>query len=393
MSLAHDGNGSARPRVHGLLLHLGTSVVPTVHGDFRVDRCQNLFTRNQVLALSQGDLHAPEPLPARVHSSCITSECYGSCDCDCAEQLDGALAHIATAGRGVVFYLMQEGRGAGFTAKVRDRMIVQASGNRLTTFDAYERMGLGRDHRTYEEVAALRALLGIGAPLELLTNNPDKLASLAAEGVPIAGTVALRHAPSPFNLHYLAAKLDSGHALDAEVVVPRAAELPETVTYFEPYALDGAPHLIHVASYLVPIVLRPATGNGGTPHWFWLHAYFDTEATRERVVLAYRQTRDASPLVRLQPEALFDRFPLRAGGMNRRSWNATVRRIARHGAGAVAFAAEDGRTDEATIRLLARHASKRARPLVDAAQAPLELGAMLGRFGVTVDPPVVLSDT
>jgi GTP cyclohydrolase II len=270
-------------------------------------------------------------------------------------------------------------------------MIVQASGNRLTTFEAYERMGLGRDHRTYEEVAALRALLGVTAPLEVLTNNPDKLAALAAEGIPIAGTVPLRHAPSPFNLHYLAAKLDSGHALDAEGGAARAAELPEPVTYFEPYALDGAPHLIHVASYLVPLVRRPATGNGAPPCWFWLHAYFDTEAGRERVVLAYRRTPDVVPLVRLQPEALFDRFPLRAGGPHRRSWNAAVRTIARHGAGAVAFATEDGGPDEATIRLLARHATKRVRPLVDAQAVP-ELAAMLGRYGVTVDPPAVLSN-
>src|SRR6185503_15259394 len=177
-----DGNGKLHHRVHGLLLHLGTSVVQTVHGDFRVDTSQNLFTRNLVLALSQGDLHAPEPMPARVHSSCITSECYGSCDCDCAEQLDGALAHIAGAGRGVLFYLMQEGRGAGFTAKVRDRMIVQASGNRLTTFEAYEQMGLGRDYRTYEEVAAVRTLVRTAAPLEPVSNNAQKLAALAAEG-------------------------------------------------------------------------------------------------------------------------------------------------------------------------------------------------------------------
>jgi hypothetical protein len=129
------------------------------------------------------------------------------------------------------------------------------------------------------------------------------------------------------------------------------------------------------------------------PHWFWLHAYFDTDASRERVVLVYRQTPGVVPLVRLQPEALFDRFPLRGGTTHRRSWNATVRAIARHGAGAAAFAGEDAGADDATVRLLARHAPDRACPLVESAQAAPELGASLRRFGVAMEPPAVLSGT
>jgi GTP cyclohydrolase II len=373
-----------------LLRHVATCTLSTVHGRFTVDRCQNLFTRQPVLAVSHGDLRASEPLLARVHSSCITSESYGSCDCDCAEQLDAALAHIAGAGRGVVFYLMQEGRGAGFTAKVRDRMLVQASGNTLTTFEAYERMGLGKDHRTYEEVAALRALLGISAPLRLLTNNPDKLASLAAAGVPIAGTVALQRAPSPFNVHYLAAKLDSGHALSGPDGPARAADLPESVPYFEPCMVSGTSHLVHVASYLLPIRL-PAPDRG--PHWFWLHAYFDAQISRERVVLSYRRKPDAVPLVRLQRESLLERFPLEDGGVHRRAWHATARAIVRHGAGAVAFVDERAGVDEEALRLLARHVAGRARPLVDAPGPPPAVAAILRRFGVAAEPAAVLSQS
>lgn len=392
--IGRDGNGAsaaAPHRVHGLLLHLGTSVLPTVHGDFTVDLCQNLFTRNQVLAVSKGDLHAAEPLLARVHSSCITSESYGSCDCDCSEQLDAALGHIAGIGRGVVFYLMQEGRGAGFTAKVRDRMIVQASGNTLTTFEAYERMGLGKDRRTYEEVGELRGLLGITAALRLLTNNPEKLASLAAEGVPIAGTVALQHAPSPFNLHYLAAKQDSGHALNGDGGAARAADLPEAVSYFEPYAVPGALHLIHVASYLVPILIRDASHYDEAPHWFWLHAYFDVNTSRERVVLAYRRNVDAVPLVRLQPESVLERFPLEAGGVHKRTWHATVRAVVRNGAGVVAFVDEGAEMEPSALWLLTHHASK-ARPLVDSPRSA-PLGEILTRLGVSAGSPAFLSDT
>ena len=385
-------------------MHLGSSTLPTVHGDFRVERCQNLFTRNLVLACSRGDLRAPEPLLARVHSSCITSESYGSCDCDCAEQLDAALGHIARAGRGIVFYLSQEGRGAGFTAKVRDRMIVQASGNTLTTFEAYEQMGLGKDHRVYDEVAALRELLGVTAPLRLLTNNPDKLASLADQGVPIAGSVALEHAPSPFNVHYLAAKLDSGHVLNGTTGAARAADLPEPVAYFDPYELPGETRVLHVASYLVPLVVREpssdgpssadAAVDGGGPYWFWLHAYFDTRHSRERVVVTHRRDPGAVPLARVQRESLLDRFPLRGGGAYKPAWHATMRAIVRHGAGAVVFVDEDPGVDEITIALLARHVAPRARPLLDAATTTpsLDVGAELARLGVAIEAPTLLSE-
>src|SRR4029453_15909931 len=113
------------------------------------------------LAVAMGDLTGAAPLLARIHSSCITSESYGGGDCDCVQQLDTALERIARAGRGVVFYLMQEGRGAGFLAKARDRMIVQASGNRLTTFEAYAQMGIEKDQRRYDEVGFACRLLGV----------------------------------------------------------------------------------------------------------------------------------------------------------------------------------------------------------------------------------------
>ena len=253
-------------------------------------------------------------------------------------------------------------------------------------------MGLGKDHRTYEEVAALRELLHITAPLRLLTNNPDKLASLAAQGVPIAGTVALQNAPSPFNLHYLAAKLDSGHALDGNGGAAREADLPESVVYFEPYALPGAPDLIHVASYLVPILFRGTSRPPENPHWFWLHAYFDVRLGRERVVLAYRRDPDAVPLVRAQRESVLERFSGQGGGVHRRAWRATVRAIARNGAGAVVFVDEGAAIDDVALWLLAQHASRKARPLVDPTPSEPALGAALTRLGVATEPPAFLSD-
>jgi 3,4-dihydroxy 2-butanone 4-phosphate synthase/GTP cyclohydrolase II len=174
-------------RIDGALLAVGETALDTVHGPFRAHAFHNLTSGDPAVAVTCGDLGTAEPLVARVHSSCITSEAYGACDCDCAEQLDAALAQIAAEGRGALFYLTQEGRGAGFAAKARDRMLVQASRNRLTTFDAYEKMGLRKDQRRYDEVAAMCRLLGVRAPLCLLTNNPDKLASVGDAGVRMDG--------------------------------------------------------------------------------------------------------------------------------------------------------------------------------------------------------------
>jgi 3,4-dihydroxy 2-butanone 4-phosphate synthase / GTP cyclohydrolase II len=389
--------------LRGTLLRLAVRRMATAHGAFDVHVCRNLFTRATVLAVTRGQLEGSTPVLARVHSSCVTSEAWGSRDCDCAEQLDAALAAIARAGRGVVFYLMQEGRGAGFAAKARDRMLVQASGERLTTFEAYAQMGLDRDHRSYDEVAFARRLLGITAPLTVMTSNPEKLGELARAGVPIAGTVSLQQAASPFNLHYLAAKAPSGGVPTRDGEPATAAALPEPVTCFEPRTLEGAPHLTAVASYLVPIAVPspdPATGDG--PHWFRLHAYFDAATGCDRVVLRYGRNGAVAPLVRMQRERLLERLPLAAGDDERRRWQATVRAFVRHGAGyavlRVADACEDeGQTpgpDETGCWLLAHHVrAARARPLIDgprASDADRVLARALARCGVEAEPALVL---
>jgi GTP cyclohydrolase II len=231
-------------------------------------------------------------------------------------------------------------------------------------------MGLARDHRSYEEVAFARHLLGIAAPLTVLTGNAEKVGELERAGVPIAGTAPLPPASSPFNLHYLNAKTDGGGGEDG--LVP--ATLPEPVTYFDPFVPEGAPHLICTASYLLPIVSRawrarrqagvaPAPGEG--PHWFRLHAYFDVAANRERVALTYR-ARDVVPLARIQHERLLERFLLAGGEGEQGRWEGTVRAFVEHGAGcAVVESAERGGgsapkngADDATVRwLLARHTS------------------------------------
>jgi GTP cyclohydrolase II len=390
--------------IAGTLLHVEARPLATRHGDFTAHLCCDLGRRTYLLALARGDLATPEPLLARVHSSCVTSETYGGCDCDCAEQLDAALAAIAVAGRGVVFYLDQEGRGAGFVAKVRDRMLVQASGGRLDTFDAFAQMGLARDLRSYEGVAAAYEVLGLTAPLVLLTNNPEKLAALATVGLPVAGTTPLALPPSPFNRHYLVAKAAAGHRL----AVPRAgfeAAPPAVVEAIAPYRLPDHASLVAAGSYWLPI--RAHGSNAPGPRWFRLHAYVDLAGGREHVVLTYGE--DATPttpvLVRFQREALLERVPGRDLGVEARRWAATIEAFVAYGAGVAVMlgdasiaallgvpAPDDG---EATSLTLARRHldGRRALPLVDPAEhaANVRWSAALAAAGVALEPARLLA--
>lgn len=370
----------------GTLLHLQSQSADLTCGAFRLATFLNLSTRAPVLVLSHGAVDGPAPLLARVHSSCMTSERFGGCDCDCAGQLDAAFAAIAEAGRGVLFYLLQEGRGAGLVAKARDRMMVQASQNRVDTFDAYARMGLGRDYRRYDEVAFAAAALGITAPLRLMTNNPEKLAALARAGIAIADSVPLRRAPSPFNLHYLAAKSRSGHTLADPIGT--AATLPEPVAYFDPAALAERPRFLHMAAYLLPI----RTGSSGAADWFWLHVFHDLRHQREHVILRYRHAAGApAPLLRIEQDGLLARFPWRTPTPALR-WRRAAARIAHHGAGCALFPfATDASTaaapdpagvvagDADLVWLLARQLGDTGAALLIDDPAPTPAARALGR--------------
>lgn len=370
---------AARPRdavAYGEMLPLAT-----VHGAFTAHRFRNVGTGAPILAVTCGDPRDPAPLLARVHSSCVTSEAIGASDCDCAEQLDWAVARLAAAGRGLVIYLPQEGRGAGLVAKARDRMLVQASEHRLTTFDAYARLGLPADQRRYDDVRAVTAALGVTAPLLLLSNNAEKVAGVARAGVALAGVRPLACPPSPFNRHYLAAKAAAGHRLGASA--GGTAPLPAPVRWFTPRA--AGPRFVAQAAYLVPLHAAAA--------WARLRLYVDRRSGAERIVLAFgdveAEGRRTVPLVRIQRETLIERLPL-AAPVGRRRWHAAVRRLAGDGGGVALFAQADGPpVDDAALGLLARHLPGRARPLVgDADEAALH--DRLAAHGVALGAPVAI---
>jgi len=338
----------------GTLVAVGRETLATRHGELVVHRFHNCTSGAPALAVTFGDIAGAEPLRARVHSSCVTSEAFGACDCDCAEQLDAALAHIAARGRGILFYLMQEGRGAGFVAKALDRMLVQASTTRLTTFEAYARLGVPEDQRTYGEVAAMARLLDVRGPLRLLSNNPDKVAALRAAGAAVDGTEPLRIRASSYSQHYLDAKARAGHTVASTAGIDPVT-LPEPVTVIDPEPLAGAPRFVRLAAYLLPV-------RGADAAWFRLHVYLDTDARRERVVLVHGKDGEAV-LVRLQRETLLDRFAPRTPRFRQR-WDEAVARIVAHGSGVVLFAdAGDDVRDVAGPLLRAHVAGRRGIPL------------------------------
>jgi GTP cyclohydrolase II len=333
----------------GTLVAVGRETLATRHGDFVVHRFHNCTSGTAALAVTRGDVGGAEPLCARVHSSCITSEAFGACDCDCAEQLDAAIAHIASRGRGILFYLMQEGRGAGFVAKALDRMLVQASATPLTTFEAYAHLGLPDDQRTYGEVAAMTRLLGVGGPLRLLSNNPDKVAALRAAGAIVDGTEPLRVRASAYSQHYLNAKARAGHTVASTAGIDPAA-LPEPVSVVDPEPLATAPRFVRLAAYLLPV-------RGADAAWFRLHVYLDTVARCERVVLVHGTNGD-EVLVRVQRETLLDRFAPSAPRF-RHGWEESVARIVAHGSGVVLFADAGEDLDDVAGPLLRAHVGPR----------------------------------
>ena len=184
--------------------------LPTRHGEFRtiVFRHGNDPHKEHV-ALVKGDVRGDQVL-TRIHSECLTGEVLGSLKCDCAPQLDGALARIAEVGRGVVVYLRQEGRGIGLANKVR-AYALQARG--LDTVDANLALHLPEDARRYDAAAALLERLGVTG-VRLLTNNPDKVRALAVLGIPVRERLAHVVDAHPLAHAYLETKrLRMQHAL------------------------------------------------------------------------------------------------------------------------------------------------------------------------------------
>jgi GTP cyclohydrolase II len=148
------------------------------------------------------------PVLARLHSACFTGDVLGSLKCDCGPQLQAALFQMGAEGAGVLLYLNQEGRGIGLANKMR-AYALQDQG--FDTVEANHRLGFEDDERDFRIGSAILRRMGFGA-VRLMTNNPAKIAMMAAQGVAVAERVPLRAGRTAENAAYLATKqAKSGH--------------------------------------------------------------------------------------------------------------------------------------------------------------------------------------
>ncbi|MGD8859189.1 MAG: GTP cyclohydrolase II [Myxococcales bacterium] len=176
--------------------------VPTEYGPFRVVVYRETATGDEHCAFVRGDVDGGEAVLARVHSECFTGEVLHSLKCDCREQLDQALRRVAEAGRGVVVYLRQEGRGIGLGNKIKAYALQQQG---VDTVDANLRLGFEADSRAYHCAAAIFDDLGVES-VALMTNNPAKVDGLRADGVVVAAREPMDIDPNEHNRDYLVTK-------------------------------------------------------------------------------------------------------------------------------------------------------------------------------------------
>lgn len=176
------------------------------------------------VALVFGDIRGLSKVPVRIHSECMTSEVFSSMKCDCKEQLDAAMAEVASRGAGAVLYLRQEGRGIGLANKIR-AYDLQSRGH--DTVDANRLLGLPDDAREYHAAAHMLAHFDVKSVL-LMTNNPAKVDALRALDVEVAGRLPVIVPPNPFSAGYLETKrARMAHELPTRSALPSASLAPD----------------------------------------------------------------------------------------------------------------------------------------------------------------------
>ncbi|MFN6146020.1 MAG: bifunctional 3,4-dihydroxy-2-butanone-4-phosphate synthase/GTP cyclohydrolase II [Planctomycetota bacterium] len=208
-----------RRRRERLIERVAVARMPTVHGDFDCHTYRSVVDGRTHMALTVGIPRVgdngrfppiEEPVLVRVHSQCLTGDAFGSLRCDCGPQLQSAMRQVQAAGRGIVLYISQEGRGIGLANKLK-AYALQDGG--MDTVEANVHLGFRPDEREFGTGAQILHDLGV-RQLQLLTNNPKKLAGLQGYGLEVVAQVPLVVSPNPHNEKYLETKRDKmGHLL------------------------------------------------------------------------------------------------------------------------------------------------------------------------------------
>lgn len=184
--------------------------LPTHYGDFKIIPFRQKSNGLEHVALIKGEWDKDEPVLVRVHSSCMTGDIFGSCRCECGEQLHKAMELVEKEGKGAIVYLNQEGRGIGLMDKIRAYKLQEEG---LDTVDANLHLGYKADERDYGVGASILREIGI-TKMRLMSNNPVKRIGLEGYGLEIVENVPIEIEMNEYNEHYLKTKKERmGHTL------------------------------------------------------------------------------------------------------------------------------------------------------------------------------------
>ena len=198
----------AKGEKSGILVEKGETVsLPTAYGEFMLTPFRQLNNGLEHVALVKGEWAEDEPILCRVHSSCMTGDVFGSMRCECGEQLHQAMQMVNEAGKGVILYMSQEGRGIGLMNKIRAYKLQEEG---MDTVEANVHLGFRPDERDYGVGAQILRELG-AKKLKLMTNNPVKRVGLESYGIEIVDNIAIEIAPNRYNRRYMQTKKEVMH--------------------------------------------------------------------------------------------------------------------------------------------------------------------------------------